>query len=228
MGARVWRPARRAATPARASQSLARARSRSRRRRAASGRAPARTATRPRVPARVPTSRPRARRRASSRRPRRRRCVGSRAPRAARRSPRSAGDARVRLAEALAREDRQQRLVERAADAATARVFVHVDGDVRRPAVGGAFAVARGVGVAAHALRFAAHEPRVRLQRRGDAPAHLALAGRIDLEGDRRIAHDRVVDRRDAGGVLCARDADLGHASPSSGRAFRSGGQDAT
>ena len=55
---------------------------------------------------------------------------------------------------------------------------------------------------AKHGIAVGTHQPGMRGEDAGDAAPHLVVAGRIDLEGDRGVAHVRRVDRRDRGGIV--------------------------
>jgi hypothetical protein len=104
------------------------------------------------------------------------------------------GDTGVGGDQALSRQQVEQRQVEAAPDPGAAGMPGDVDGDLDRPLVGAAVAVPRGVGVAEQLAVALAHEPGKPGQDLPDAPAHLGHAGRLGLERDGRVAHDRRVD----------------------------------
>src|SRR5262245_15360044 len=73
---------------------------------------------------------------------------------------------------------------------------------VHRPLIRVPYPVGTGVHVAHHLPLPLTDEPRQVLQRRGDALVHLPTRGRLDLEGNGRLADYRRIDRQDGVGIL--------------------------
>src|SRR5687767_2208894 len=100
------------------------------------------------------------------------------------------GDGGDRLGEALRLEQRDQRRVEGAADAAALRALGEVDCGLDREAIGAAGAESRRIGVAEEAVALVAgDEPGMERAARFDPAPDLGLVGRLGLERDRALRH---------------------------------------
>jgi hypothetical protein len=102
---------------------------------------------------------------------------------------------------ALARQQREQGSVERAADTPPTPALADVDRHVGGPSIRRTIAVRCRVGIADHPALLRGNEPGVARRELLDPLGELARIGRALLEGDGRVADERCVDRRTVCGV---------------------------
>ena len=82
----------------------------------------------------------------------------------------------------LPAQSNQQFAIESPSNTGTARSFIHIGGDIHRPAIGGTFAMLSGIGITGHHSIPFGDQPGMGWQRRGDALGHLSRRGWLGFE----------------------------------------------